>query len=369
MKNNPETHDDLDMIHDDEIRIVGNQTSASFRNDMPQINHCRISHAHFNQQSDAFAEPKAGMGQDFNTVADCNSEPIVGATEVNTVHKKSHRGRWIMLIVFIAGIIVAIILIVSFIKSSNAAKVDELSEPEPALFEPTHEVIEVPVEQLEPLSTSPSPIEESYTEIMDTVINDVPLTIFIPHNAELTLHLGKINKSDSSIIYAAQAADVRADNGGIVGAFVINGEPRAWGLSKSGYCASINGKVTVGVAANSPLFEEATEKGGYFFRQYPLVSNRQIVENDSKGKSVRRAICDRLGEIFMVESGSIESFHDFSQALVDLGVDQAVYLVGSSAYGWAVDADGEVHEFGEENVYSGRRRSPKNINYIVWKKK
>ena len=71
----------------------------------------------------------------------------------------------------------------------------------------------------------------------------------------------------------------------------------------------------------------------------------------------------------MVETGSMESFHDFAQALADLGVDQAVYIVGSSAYGWAVDEEGVVHEFGEDNYYTGRRRMPKNTSYIVWRKR
>ena len=108
---------------------------------------------------------------------------------------------------------------------------------------------------------------------------------------------------------------------------------------------------------------------GYFFRQYPLVKDGQVIDNEPKGKSIRRAICDRQGEIFMVETGSIESFHDFAQALADLGVDQAVYLVGSSAYGWAVDEAGTTHEFGEDNYYTGRRRMPKNTSYIVWKRR
>ncbi|MBQ2392971.1 MAG: hypothetical protein II303_02200, partial [Alistipes sp.] len=64
------------------------------------------------------------------------------------------------------------------------------------------------------------------------------------------------------------------------------------------------------------------------------------------------------------------SFHDVSQALVDLGIDEAVALVGSVAYGWAVDENGERHEFGDENIYRSRRyRMPRNISYIVWRKK
>lgn len=203
----------------------------------------------------------------------------------------------------------------------------------------------------------------AFIEIADTTINDIPMRLYLPHQLTMSLHLGAIDRNDPGIIFTAQAADIRADNGGIVGAFVLKGEPKAWGLSKRGYCAIIDDTVTVGVADNSPLFEEATEKEGYFFRQFPLVDNGKLVENEQKGKSVRRALCDRNGEIFTVETLSQESFHDFSQALVDLGVDNAIYLVGGNAYGWATDADGQRHEFGDPNPKNSNKW--RNINYLV----
>ena len=275
--------------------------------------------------------------------------------------KSLSRGVWGIIIAILISSIVIIILFLSRYKDDN----QEIIGPEPAIFEP------VMVSEPTQIGKIGNNVDTNigYTEIKDTLINDIPIKIYIPHNAEMSLHIGNINKEDTSIIYTAQAADVRSDNGGIVGAFVLKGEPKAWGLSKKGYCASINGKVTIGVAENSPLFEKATEEGGCFFRQYPLVSNGKLVENEPKGKSIRRAICDRQGEIFMVETRSIESFHDFAQALVDLGVDQAIYLVGSTAYGWAVDENGTVHEFGEENYYTGYRNMPQNTSYIVWKRK
>lgn len=275
--------------------------------------------------------------------------------------KSLSRGVWGIIIAILISSIVIIILFLSRYKDDN----QEIIGPEPAIFEPV--MVSEPT-QIGKIGNNVD-TNSGYTEIKDTLINDIPIKIYIPHNAEMSLHIGKINKEDTSIIYTAQAADVRSDNGGIVGAFVLKGEPKAWGLSKKGYCASINGKVTIGVAENSPLFEKATEEGGYFFRQYPLVSNGKLVENEPKGKSIRRAICDRQGEIFMVETRSIESFHDFAQALVDLGVDQAIYLVGSTAYGWAVDENGTVHEFGEENYYTGYRNMPQNTSFIVWKRK
>ena len=267
---------------------------------------------------------------------------------------------------FIAASVFVVLLVVGVIFFVVSRGEEQTELPEPALFEPVREAEPTPHKLL---GHQPDSLAVGYTEIRDTLINDIPIKIFIPHNAEMSLHIGRMDKSDKSIIYAAQAADVRADNGGIVGAFVLRGEPKAWGLSKKGYCASINGKVTIGVAENTSLFEEATMNGGYFFRQYPLVKDGQVVDNEPKGKAIRRAICDRQGEIFMVETGSIESFHDFAQALADLGVDQAVYLVGSLAYGWAIDEAGAIYEFGEDNYHTGRRRMPKNTSYIVWRRR
>lgn len=288
----------------------------------------------------------------------CDTTPIEPTIEPP---KPNRRGLW-----FTLGVVAAIVVaVVVWIFASR----ETTPEEEPALFEPLPTVsYEAP--QRVRFGTPTDSLKAGHCEIRDTTINDIPLRIYIPHNASLELHVGRIDKADTTIIYTAQAADVRADNGKIVGAFVLRGEPKAWGLSKRGFCASIDGKVTVGVADNSPLFEEATERGGYFFRQYPLVQHGVLVENNPKNKSYRRAICDRLGEIFMVETLTQESFHDFSQALVDLGIDEAVSLVGSTAYGWAVDENGERHEFGDENIYRSRRyRMPRNISYIVWRKK
>ena len=204
----------------------------------------------------------------------------------------------------------------------------------------------------------------------DTIVNDIPMRLYVPLNTTPRLEVGYSCIDDTTNnLLLFQAADVRADNKKIVGAFVLRGKPLSWGLSKKGYCGIIGDEVTVGVADNSPLFEQATEEGGYFFRQYPLVCDGELVDNEPKGKSIRRAICDRQGEIFMVETLSIESFHDFSQALVDLGVDNAIYLVGSNSYGWAIKEDGTLQDFGDENRYKGRHRMPKNTSYIVWKRK
>ena len=287
----------------------------------------------------------------------------VPTPEVSQQPRKPRRDWWWLLVVVFAIIVTGVVI---YKVSSHKAKA--LYEEEPSYFEPLYESEPLVKEQRIEIIPSDS-VAFGYTEIRDTTINDIPIRMYIPHHAEMSLHLGRINRQDTTIVYVAQAADVRADNGGIVGAFVLKGEPKAWGLSKKGFCASIDGKVTVGVAANSPLFEQATERDGYFFRQYPLVDNGTPVLNEPKGKSIRRGICDMGGTIFMVETLTKESFYDYAQALADMGVDNAIYLVGSTAYGWAVDRQGIAHEFGEDDCYAGRRRMPKNTTYIVWRRK
>ena len=199
----------------------------------------------------------------------------------------------------------------------------------------------------------------------DTTVNDIPMRLYVPLNMTPRLEVGYTCIDDTlHNMLLCQAADIRADNQKIVGAFVLRGKPLSWGLSKKGYCGIIGDQVTVGVADNSPLFEQATEVGGYFFRQYPLVSNGTLVENELKSQSTRRGLCELEGKIVVAETFTPESLHDFSQALVDLGTTNAIYLVGSSAIGWHRTIDGRGIASGqwEPRVY-------KNVSFIVWSSK
>lgn len=281
---------------------------------------------------------------------------VIGKHSSSSPEKGRKRKRPISLVAVLSLILILGICILAILKWPK----EKPEKPEEGLFE------ELPVVVTNKDEPKPFGVETdiSYTEKIDTVINDVVLSIYIPHNATPELTLGVPDGNDKSIIFAAQAADIRRDNRKILGAFVLKGEPLAWGLSKKGYCAIIDGNVTVGVSENSPLFEEATEKEGYFFRQYPLVDNGVLVENEPKNKTMRKAICARAGQVFVVVSESDESFHDFAQALVDLDVENAVYLVGShSSFGWFIDSGGEKTLFAPDV----HREAYKNENYIIWK--
>lgn len=201
---------------------------------------------------------------------------------------------------------------------------------------------------------------------MDTVVNDIPLTIYQPHGLRAGLHIGELPgpEADSSMVMALVAADIRADNGEIVSAFVLQGEPKSRGTAKQGYCAIIDGKIMLGVDAETPLYERAIEREGDFFRQYPLVSKGQLVENKVKNKAYRRALAQIGDRVVVVTTGTEESLHDFAQALVDIGTETAVNLVGSKLRtGWINLGDTIIQP--EEKLASAL---PANVNYIVWKK-
>ncbi len=269
--------------------------------------------------------------------------------------------RWVAILAAILLLVALAVILFALLRRGGEPEVD----PNEGVFDPGSVVVptftsappSVPALSKEAFAPGMAP----FTEKIDTLINDIPLVVLIPHGGVPSLQVGPMDFTDPSIILAAQAADIRRDNLHIVGAFVLAGEPLAWGLSKKGYCGIIDGKISVGVADNSPLFEEATEKGGYFFRQFPLVKDGELVENEIKNKAIRKALCDRSGEIFIAITLTAESMHDFSQALVDLGVDNAIYLVGSSSYGFYRDKDGQLTQSREWAA------SPyKYENYILW---
>ena len=280
-----------------------------------------------------------------------------------------------ILILFVLFVIVANVIFYIFkfcvYESPYDDNVDRVEELENAMYDP-----EVPEGRFEAqANTGGNDLIESELvsssasttpscQVKQVVMNGIEMKIMIPTGSVPKFEVGRIDQKDSNIILALQAADVRKDNGEIVGACVYNGEVVGRGLAKKGFVSIINGKMKIGVTDHSPLFEAALQEGGDFFRQYPLVADGVMIENQPKGKSIRRAICQRGDTYFVAETLTPESFHDFAQALQDLHIDNAVYLVGSQyALGFLRDENNELHTWGEPK-YSRTR----NLSYLLWKK-
>jgi len=213
-----------------------------------------------------------------------------------------------------------------------------------------------------PTSCSPSKFAEAREQVFRDAQDGHPLRVYYPRNATAKLFIGMRPTPDTASILSFQAADIRADNQQIVGAFVENGNVHSKGLSKRGYCGIIDGQITIGVADDSPLYDQAIATGGYFFRQYPLVENGQTAPSQLKSESIRRGLCDVGGRIVVIESATPILFYEFGETLSHLGVWNAIYLIGGGALGSATTLDGEQISWG-----TPLKEVPESINYICWK--
>ena len=282
------------------------------------------------------------MKKNPNEISD-NEIRIISATEPEKNVKKHSFRVWFFII---AGVVILLCAVVFFLFQSG--------ENEPVIGPAAQD------EQIMAQDEIDTNIV-GFTVARDTTLNRSGLLILTPENARPRLIIGTEVLNDSNIILATQAADVRGDNGQIAGTFVLDGELISRGEAKAGYCSIINGEITVGVADATPMFEQAVTEKGYFFRQYPLVVGGPIVENKPKGTAIRTAIADLGGKVCVVMSKERLTFHDFSQLLVDLGVRNAVYLVGSSSYGFYTNSEGNKILTGPEPT-----TEYENANYIIW---
>ncbi len=260
----------------------------------------------------------------------------------NTSSKKNKR----VLIFLIALLLIAISLLCIFLLTNKEPQ----QNPQPI------------VEKVQTSSPTETDITlQGYIDVLEETVNDVPLFVYVPHNAYMELATEMPDQSDKSIIFVAEAADVRADNGEIVGDYVLAGKQLARGERKTGFCAILDYQVIIGMAGQTGILDKTINQDGYFFRQYPLVRDSEVIDNEPKGKSIRRALAIRDNQVIMVESRTRESFHDFAQALADIGVSNAIYICGGSAFGWYRNEEGTMITFGQE------KENFPGTNYIVWK--
>ena len=216
--------------------------------------------------------------------------------------------------------------------------------------------------QTDNVLTHPQP----YTEIYDTIVNGIPLKVFLPHNAKPHLALAPVSIEDSAMILGAQAADYGWDRNKwiIAGGFILKGELLSYSKSKYGFCALLDSGVVIGKALSTPYFERCIEEGGDFFRQYPLVYENEPQVYKSKEQHPRRALCQKDNRTFIVESLTAETLTAFAQALADISIKNAIALVSTGmAWRWATDQNGKRYLTGLTE-----KEPPPMASFIVWTK-
>lgn len=214
--------------------------------------------------------------------------------------------------------------------------------------------------------TTAKTTEKPYVAIEDTMVADISLHRFTPVNGKPKLVVGVMKEIPEEYVLGAMAADFGEDRGKerIAGAFVLKGEMINYSKSKYGFCAILKDSVILGNALSTEYFERSIEEQGYFFRQYPLVKDGEAVENPTvKSRSLRRSLCKmRDGTLCIIETDMAVYIEDFSKALCQYGVQDAISLVGTgAAVRWATDKDGHRYISGADEF-----DYPNVVNYIVW---
>lgn len=235
-------------------------------------------------------------------------------------------------------------------------------------------------EQLDEFLDKQSPnIKQSYAEKLDIKIDDtideLILTLYIPRNAIPSITIGSPDTTlTEEAVLAFRAANLHADSS-LVDCLVCNGvvlQPDTISPPvHKGFCAIIDSVITIGTADSTPLFEEAILRKGSFFRQHSLVADGKITADmkgeDYKTKTFRRALCQRGNKIFVVACNDI-SMRKLAQVLVDIGVDNAIYLIGGhnqkTFNGWWRDQKDDIELFRKSDKFIKYKLE----NYIVWKK-
>lgn len=85
-------------------------------------------------------------------------------------------------------------------------------------------------------------------------------------------------------------------------------------VTAQAFCAIIVGKITIEMAETTPYLEEALDKDGYFFRQFPLVIAGEMIDESQRpgNRSFRKALVETENGFSVVMSQNSVSMSEFA---------------------------------------------------------
>lgn len=262
----------------------------------------------------------------------------------------------------IAGLIIVLLLIIValLLRPSTPA-----APPEPVVAElPSSTTAQ---ENTEKLQEEAKPEIVPGVEVSADVINDVPMKFYALTGLRAEISYELPSPDDESVYLYTNSADVRADNGKAVCALVVKGELTSTGNNRSGYFAAVGDNMIIGMEYNDSIQNYVVENGGYFFRQFALVSAGQVGDVRLKGKVERCALALKDGKLYYVETDNRESMFDFAEALCDYGFTDAIYITGGKCQHYYRDKEGKRHEL-EGKAMPTKEEFPYDVPLLVFRK-
>ena len=179
----------------------------------------------------------------------------------------------------------------------------------------------------------------------------VAMDFYAIHGLKASIEFEEPDTADTSVFLYSRCADHKADST-YIGSLVVNGKEYQSDTHRLGYMGMLGNNSVIGISRSEKVKDYVQEHGGFFFRQFILVSDGAIPSRFFlHGKVERRAI-GRIGEqLFYIATRHKETLWDFADALREYGFIDAIYITGGNDYVFYRSKDGIRHDVGEPSDY------------------
>lgn len=139
--------------------------------------------------------------------------------------------------------------------------------------------------------------------------------------------------NDENVYLVTRSADYWKKNNErkIIGDYIVDGKQFASNAWRAGYFSILDGKAEIGVGREPDMKKFILYHNGAMFRQFALVSGgiKCVSQYVLKGKVTRCAYARTAeNELFYVETSQPETLYGFSDALIEYGFVDAIYITG-----------------------------------------
>ena len=176
----------------------------------------------------------------------------------------------------------------------------------------------------------PAGVEKSEETFLGVAMNLYKITGLQPE-----LVYGIPNLNDKTVYFVTRNSDYWKKNNEqkIIGDYIVAGHQYARNSWRAGYFSILDGKAEIGVGREPNMRNFILKNKGSMFRQFALVSGgiKCVSQYVLKGKVTRCAYARTASdELFYVETVHPETLYGFSDALIEFGFVDAIYITGGA---------------------------------------
>ncbi len=180
---------------------------------------------------------------------------------------------------------------------------------------------------------------------------DVPMKLLELKGLRAEISFAEPDTADTDVFFYSRCADHKEDNR-YIGSLVVAGKEYSSDRSRAGYCGMVGNGIVLGVSRKEDVKQYAEEMGGYFFRQFILISDGEIPRKFYLHGKVERCAIGRIGNtLYAVKTKLPETMWAFADALREYGFTDAIYITGGRDFCFYRTADGVRHDVGDLNKY------------------